>query len=125
MYGNVKSQNRKNLNCRHGQLQTLNVQTDTPDLIIPLMIPLIIRGMFCLLAAISHSLLAHYLMDNSIFAIPVYAHLGRSPKNPFTVRVLYSKRKLDHPFTVAAMMAPFPEVAGSSSGAQRVHNIER
>ena len=74
MYGNVKSQNRKNLNCRHGQLQTLNVQTDTPDLIIPLMIPLIIRGMFCLLAAISHSLLAHYLMDNSIFAIPVYAH---------------------------------------------------
>ena len=52
----------------------LNVQTDTPDLIIPLMIPLIIRGMFCLLAAISHSLLAHYLMDNSIFAIPVYAH---------------------------------------------------
>ena len=74
MYGNVKSQNRKKLNCRHGQLQTLNVQTDTPDLIIPLMIPLIIRGMFCLLAAISHSLLAHYLMDNSIFAIPVYAH---------------------------------------------------
>ena len=74
MYGNVKSQNRKNLNCRHGQLQTLNVQTDTPDLIIPLMIPLIIRGMFCLLAAISHSLLAHYLMDNSIFALPVYAH---------------------------------------------------
>ena len=74
MYGNVKSQNRKNLNCRHGQLQTLNVQTDTPDLIIPLMIPLIIRGMFCLLVAISHSLLAHYLMDNSFFAIPVYAH---------------------------------------------------
>ena len=74
MYGNVKSQNRNKLNCRHGQLQTLNVQTDTPDLIIPLMIPLIIRGMFCLLAAISHSLLAHYLMDNSIFAIPVYAH---------------------------------------------------
>ena len=74
MYGNVKSQNRKKFNCRHGQLQTLNVQTDTPDLIIPLMIPLIIRGMFCLLAAISHSLLAHYLMDNSIFAIPVYAH---------------------------------------------------
>ena len=74
MYGNVKSQNRKNLNCRHGQLQTLNVQTDTPDLIIPLTIPLIIRGMICLLVAISHSLLAHYLMDNSIFAIPVYAH---------------------------------------------------
>ena len=74
MYGNVKSQNRKKLNCRHGQLQTLNVQTDTPDLIIPLMIPLIIRRLFCLLVAISHSLLAHYLMDNSIFAIPVYAH---------------------------------------------------
>ena len=74
MYGNVKSQNRKKITCRHGQLQTLNVQTDTPDLIIPLMIPLIIRGMFCLLVAISHSLLAHYLMDNSIFAIPGYAH---------------------------------------------------
>ena len=75
MYGNVKSQHRnKKKKCRHGQLQTLNVQTDTPDLIIPLMIPLIIRGMFCLLAAISHSLLAHYLMDNSIFALPVYAH---------------------------------------------------
>ncbi len=49
---------------RLGQLQTLGVQTDTPDLIIPLMIPLIIRGMFCLLVVISRSLLAHYLMDN-------------------------------------------------------------
>ena len=33
-------------------------ETDSPDLSVPLMIPLIIRGMFCLLGAISHSLLS-------------------------------------------------------------------
>ena len=36
-----------------------------------------------------------------------------SPKNPFTVLVLYSKRKLDNPFTVVAMMAPFPHAGPS------------